>query len=305
MLPTFSHSDRGVVSLGRAYVLFNKAAAMYDFTDAINGRLFNDDAGKSYVTMVEYAPNQKVPRPTKANPKDGTIKNDKEYKAFLEELENPTPVEPAKVVESNDKEDAFKDSPLLAELRSKIQEKRAIADRKEARRRERIREKETRERARRERENRLRNDKKRELERRDREAAEKKGGKQRGGGKGGGALPKPTDDKRSVGKKGAKPLEHGAVKLMAKPKPEPKITIAKPPPRKGSADMVAPLPKPKGDGGKGASKKGKGGSDGKKKEDGGKKKEDGKKKAKKKEEGSGGGGGAPTYENFLDLGGME
>lgn len=40
--------------------MFNKSAALYDFTDTMSGRLLSDKDGKSYVSMVEYAPNQKV-----------------------------------------------------------------------------------------------------------------------------------------------------------------------------------------------------------------------------------------------------
>lgn len=147
-------SDRGEIVLGRAYVHFVKPSALFDFSDALNGRVFTDSKGSEYVALVEYSANQKLPRvgKSKGDSKDGTIDADMSYKNFVDQLLNPPALEAAKVPVATEPEDAaFKDSPLLAELRIKIQEKRRRAARKEAERKERERERE-RERARRDKE---------------------------------------------------------------------------------------------------------------------------------------------------------
>ena len=178
--------------------------------------------------MVEYAPCQKVPRSGKSNPKDGTIENDKEYKAFVEALTNPPAPEPSKAVEEPA---AVQESPLLIELRTKIQEKRARAARKEAKRKERENEKRQRERIRLEKQ---RREEKRLAKERE---GQRKGdsSKRSGGGKSNkhqqAAVPKPRQGP-----------EHGQIKLMARP-------------TEAAAPLPAPVPKPKSGGGD--SKKGK------------------------------------------------
>ena len=105
-------------------------------------------AGHEYVALVEYAPNQKVlhrhcewfslcrsppqlPKQGKArnDSKAGTIEADNAYKKFVEELLNPPALEVA-APPAEEPESTFKDSPLLAELRNKIQEKRRRAAKK-------------------------------------------------------------------------------------------------------------------------------------------------------------------------------
>jgi len=137
-------SDFATVALSRAYISFQTLPALFDFSDAVNGRVFPDSKGKEFVALVEYAASQKLPKSSKPrhNPKDGTIESDAAYKAFVAELLNPTPLEPVKVAAPVAEPGAVQDSPLLAELRAKIQEKRRRQNRKEAERRERERERE-------------------------------------------------------------------------------------------------------------------------------------------------------------------
>lgn len=58
----------------RAYINFNLSEDLFDFKDKFHGHVFVSNKGNQYVCNVEYAPNQKVPKPViKKDPRDGTI----------------------------------------------------------------------------------------------------------------------------------------------------------------------------------------------------------------------------------------
>jgi hypothetical protein len=58
----------------RAYINFKTADDLFDFKDKFHGHVFVSNKGNQYVCSVEYAPNQKVPKPVeKKDPRDGTI----------------------------------------------------------------------------------------------------------------------------------------------------------------------------------------------------------------------------------------
>ena len=48
--------------------------------------------GHEYPAIVEFAPNQKIPKKLRSrkDPKKGTIEDDPDFKSFLEQLQNPT-----------------------------------------------------------------------------------------------------------------------------------------------------------------------------------------------------------------------
>ena len=146
------------------------------------------------MVLVEYAPSQKVPSSSKTNAKEGTIEDDKEYQAFVEQLLNPVPAEHS----APEADQGMKESPLLVELRTKIQEKRARAAKKEAKRLERERERQQRQRN--------------KLVLKEREG---KGGGRREGRdskKSGSGVPAPLPKPGGKGQP-----KHGAVKLMQRP----------------------------------------------------------------------------------------
>ncbi|KAG8744764.1 hypothetical protein FRC10_009529 [Ceratobasidium sp. 414] len=77
----------------RAYVEFLTPEAVIAFNRDYNGHLFRDKLGNESAAVVEYAPFQKVPHPTrKHDSKIGTIEADEDYIAFLNALNKP--VEP-------------------------------------------------------------------------------------------------------------------------------------------------------------------------------------------------------------------
>jgi hypothetical protein len=62
------------VVFSRAYINFKLSEDLFDFKDKFHGHVFVSNKGNQYVCNVEYAPNQKVPKPVaKKDPRDGTI----------------------------------------------------------------------------------------------------------------------------------------------------------------------------------------------------------------------------------------
>lgn len=94
---------KGDMSLGqfafcRAYINFLKQEDVFIFRDKFDGYVFIDTKGNEFPAIVEFAPSQKVPRrrvgpngfPASAKKRDnkaGSIEQDPDYLAFLENLE--------------------------------------------------------------------------------------------------------------------------------------------------------------------------------------------------------------------------
>lgn len=73
----------------RAYVRFLDPTALVEFHKAFDGHIFRDSKGKESVTIVEFAPYQRVhtnSRGRKKDPKQGNIEKDADYLAFVERL---------------------------------------------------------------------------------------------------------------------------------------------------------------------------------------------------------------------------
>merc|ERR1712141_914696 len=112
--------------------------------ERFDGYVFVDNKGHEYPAIVEFAPNQKIPKKLRSrkDPKKGTIEDDPDFKSFLEQLQNPTKSTrtiqqclediDAKEKELKGKE---KSTPLLEYLKEKADKKRQDREqRKESRR---------------------------------------------------------------------------------------------------------------------------------------------------------------------------
>ena len=89
-----SDSSLGQYAFCRAYISFSKQEDIILFRDKFDGYVFVDLKGDDYPAIVEFAPNQKIPRkrPTtglKKDVKSGTIEKDPAYLKFLEGLKEP------------------------------------------------------------------------------------------------------------------------------------------------------------------------------------------------------------------------
>ncbi|KAH8928350.1 hypothetical protein BT69DRAFT_1346661 [Atractiella rhizophila] len=79
----------------RAYITFKNYDDLLAFHQGFDGWLFRDKQGTVYQAVVDFAPFQKTPVPTrKTDPRQGTIDEDEEYKSFLDRLANPPTEEP-------------------------------------------------------------------------------------------------------------------------------------------------------------------------------------------------------------------
>ncbi|CCF53958.1 hypothetical protein NDA11_000748 [Ustilago hordei] len=87
--------------LARAYIRFLDPTSLVTFHKNFDGHIFRDAKGKGSVSIVEFAPYQKVVlspsttgagvgrgRRMKPDPKQGSIEKDADYLAFVEKLEN-------------------------------------------------------------------------------------------------------------------------------------------------------------------------------------------------------------------------
>ncbi|XP_073958191.1 uncharacterized protein isoform X2 [Choristoneura fumiferana] len=123
----------------RAYINFVNVEDIYLFRDKFDDYVFVDDKGVEYVSIVEYAPFQRIPKKKKKkDPKCGTIESDPVYQEFLENLTKEPEVESQPKLEysypisdGNDKK--VQSTPLLEYLAARKQDKRG---RDERRRRE-------------------------------------------------------------------------------------------------------------------------------------------------------------------------
>ncbi|XP_017481209.1 PREDICTED: regulator of nonsense transcripts 3B-like [Rhagoletis zephyria] len=106
-LPEYSefYFVNGDLSLGefafsRAYFKFKNFEEMLIFKDKFDDYVFLDSKGNEFPAIVEFAPLQKMPRPsseakkTKQDIKMNTIESDPEYIAFVEELKNTNSTSP-------------------------------------------------------------------------------------------------------------------------------------------------------------------------------------------------------------------
>ncbi|KAF9299943.1 hypothetical protein BGZ74_008472 [Mortierella antarctica] len=112
-------------TFARAYIYFKVEKLALEFQKAYHGHVFMDRHGNEGRAHVEFAPFQKIPREQrKADPKQGTIKEDPEYIAFLQSM-NAEPTEADKEMKLSGTELLLKESavnpkstPLLEALRA-------------------------------------------------------------------------------------------------------------------------------------------------------------------------------------------
>ena len=101
----------------RAYINFLKEDDIFSFQQRFDGYVFLDNKGNEHTTVVEFAPNQKIPGKEgrrRADPKMNTIEQDPDYMHFLDILQGKIEGEQMPTVEK-----------VLEEIESREREARA------------------------------------------------------------------------------------------------------------------------------------------------------------------------------------
>lgn len=115
----------------RAYIDFNSPHDVFDFAHFFHGHVFVNERGAQYKAIVEYAPSQRVPKPTaKKDGREGTIYKDPDYLEFLKLIAKPQEHLPSAEIQLERKEaeqaGANKETPIVTPLMEYVRQKRAV-----------------------------------------------------------------------------------------------------------------------------------------------------------------------------------
>ncbi|WVY99810.1 hypothetical protein V8G54_025880 [Vigna mungo] len=114
----------------RAYIDFNSPHDVFDFAEFFDGHVFVNERGAQHKAIVEYAPSQRVPKPTtKKDGREGTIYKDPDYLEFLKLIAKPHEHLPSAEIQLERKEaeqaGANKETPIVTPLMEYVRQKRA------------------------------------------------------------------------------------------------------------------------------------------------------------------------------------
>ncbi|XP_078434676.1 smg-4/UPF3 family protein isoform X2 [Wolffia australiana] len=122
-------SSQKNLRFSRAYIDFQTPEDVVEFAEFFDGHLFVNEKGVQYKAAVEYAPSQRVPKPSKKDGREGTIFKDPEYMSFLEHLSKPAENLPSAEIQLERKEaekaGALKEVLIVTPLMEFIRQKRA------------------------------------------------------------------------------------------------------------------------------------------------------------------------------------
>ncbi|XP_068498692.1 regulator of nonsense transcripts UPF3 isoform X2 [Phaseolus vulgaris] len=115
----------------RAYIDFNSPHDVFDFAHFFHGHVFVNERGAQHKAIVEYAPSQRVPKPTtKKDGREGTIYKDPDYLEFLKLIAKPHEHLPSAEIQLERKEaeqaGANKETPIVTPLMEYVRQKRAV-----------------------------------------------------------------------------------------------------------------------------------------------------------------------------------
>ncbi|EEF52957.1 conserved hypothetical protein [Ricinus communis] len=128
--PNSSHKNH---RYSRAYIEFKSPADAGQFAHLFHGHLFVDDNGAQFKAIVEYAPSQRVPKPSPVKDgREGTIYTDPDYLEFLKLIAKPVDNLPSASVqfqiEDAAQSGAAKEPPITTPLMEFVRQKRAAED---------------------------------------------------------------------------------------------------------------------------------------------------------------------------------
>ncbi|KAH7432265.1 hypothetical protein KP509_07G016200 [Ceratopteris richardii] len=119
-------------SYSRAYIEFKHPEHVLDFYQAFNGHAFVNEKGTQYKALVEYAPNQRVPKLwSKKDPREGSIFQDPDYIKFTEQIAKPVDYLPSAEAQLEKKEterimNSAKEAIIVTPLMEFVRQKRAM-----------------------------------------------------------------------------------------------------------------------------------------------------------------------------------
>ncbi|XP_039070372.1 regulator of nonsense transcripts UPF3-like isoform X2 [Hibiscus syriacus] len=117
-------------SYSRAYINFKRPEDVFEFAEFFDGHVFVNEKGTQFKAIVEYAPSQRVPKPsTKKDGREGTIFKDPDYLEFLKLIAKPVENLPSAEIQLERKEaelsGAPKETPVVTPLMEFVRQKRA------------------------------------------------------------------------------------------------------------------------------------------------------------------------------------
>ncbi|XP_062028230.1 regulator of nonsense transcripts UPF3 isoform X1 [Rosa rugosa] len=115
----------------RAYIEFKRPEDVFEFAEFFDGHVFVNEKGTQFKSIVEYAPSQRVPKPSnKKDGREGTIYKDPDYLEFLKHIAKPAEHLPSAEIQLERKEaeqaGAAKEAPIVTPLMEYVRQKRAI-----------------------------------------------------------------------------------------------------------------------------------------------------------------------------------
>ncbi|KAL4375772.1 hypothetical protein HN51_009776 [Arachis hypogaea] len=115
----------------RAYIDFKSPDDVFEFAEFFDGHVFVNERGAQHKAIVEYAPSQRVPRPTtKKDGREGTIYKDPDYLEFFKFIAKPPEHLPSAEIQLERKEaeqaGANKEGPIVTPLMEYVRQKRSV-----------------------------------------------------------------------------------------------------------------------------------------------------------------------------------
>ncbi|XP_048439176.1 regulator of nonsense transcripts UPF3 isoform X3 [Pyrus x bretschneideri] len=115
----------------RAYIDFKRPEDVFEFAEFFDGHMFVNEKGAQFKAIVEYAPSQRVPKPsTKKDGREGTIYKDPDYLEFLKLIAMPVEHLPSAEIQLERKEaeqaGGAKEAPIVTPLMEYVRQKRAV-----------------------------------------------------------------------------------------------------------------------------------------------------------------------------------
>ncbi|XP_035550488.1 regulator of nonsense transcripts UPF3-like isoform X1 [Juglans regia] len=114
----------------RAYIDFKKPGDVFEFAEYFDGHVFVNEKGAQYKIVVEYAPSQRVSKPSsKKDSREGTIYKDPDYLEFLKAIAKPAEHLPSAEIQLERREaeqaGSAKETPVVTPLMEYVRQKRA------------------------------------------------------------------------------------------------------------------------------------------------------------------------------------
>ncbi|KAK9929818.1 hypothetical protein M0R45_026898 [Rubus argutus] len=115
----------------QAYIDFKRPEDVFEFAEFFDGHVFVNEKGAQFKALVEYAPSQRIPKPsTNKDVREGTIYKDPDYLEFLKLIAKAAEHLPSAEIQLERKEaeqaGVAKEAPIVTPLMEYVRQKRAV-----------------------------------------------------------------------------------------------------------------------------------------------------------------------------------